>query len=483
MFGKITLLLRFCIKMAPLKLFQIQTNDDKKQNSCFAPFFLCLIIFAGLSICTRATNAETGVVDTAVISMATSTDTSVQETEDEETKLLKEKVSQKNTELEELKKQIDTYEKQLNFTQSEAKTLQNTVKSLDLDRQKMSTSIKLTEKQLEASMLNFTELNLGIKETEEKIALVGASVSEILRTIDRSDSKTIVETVLSSKKLSDILDEGMQLSQLREQVREHIKELGAYKNDLLTEKGKVETEKKKLANYKSTLSDKKSVLDGAKKEKTNLLTLTRNRESDYQKILDANLAKKEAFEKELFDYESKLTRQLDRKYIPVAGTKILLWPLDDIFITQHFGKTKDSVRLYASGTHNGTDFRANRGTAVKSPAKGEVIATGNTDITCPKASYGKWVLIRHDNGLTSLLGHLDVIKVGSGQNVEAGDLVAYSGNTGYSTGPHLHMTLFASNGVQVGSFASKSCSGKDFTMPLPTAKNAYLDPESYLPDL
>jgi len=453
-------------------------------------------LYPALLLCVIAATqnqADADTNDTNVVTMSTSTllDIAAAEARERaeaeaaaaaEAAMLKSQIEQKNSELDDIKKNIAAYEKQLTFTQKEAKTLQNTVKSLDLDRRKMSANIQLTQKQLETSALSLSELGLGIEDTESKIASTNRAVGEILRTMDQADSKTIVETLLSKHNLSEIMDDGMQLSQLRDQVRERIRQLAAYKVNLQKEKNKVETEKKKLASYQSKLSDQKAVLDVAKKEKSDLLSLTRDRESDYQKILDANKAKKEAFEKELFDYESKLTRQLDRKFIPELGSKILAWPLDSILITQHFGKTKDSVRLYSSGTHNGMDFSANRGTPVKSPAKGEVIATGNTDLTCSKASYGKWVLIRHNNGLTTLMAHFDVIKVSAGQSLSVGDLVGYSGNTGYSTGPHLHLTVFASDGVQVGSFASKSCTGKDFTMPLPTAKNAYLDPEAYLPE-
>ncbi|MCK9351409.1 MAG: peptidoglycan DD-metalloendopeptidase family protein [Candidatus Paceibacterota bacterium] len=468
--------------MIPLHFIH-RINGKSRQKNSFS-LLLSLLFLGCTAIGVRTTGAETtDITDTQAVSISSepaSIDTTYTIPE-EETQNLRNKINQKNSELEDLKKKIETYEKQLDYTQTQTKTLQNTVKTLDLERQKMNTSIQLTQKRLETSSLNLTQLNLGIADTEEKTVLVSKALSEILRTIDQADDQTILETFLSNGKLSDIMDESMQLMQLREEVRGHMKELGEYQSSLVAQKSKVENEKNKLTNYKSTLSDQKSVLDNAKKEKADLLALTKNRESDYQKILNINKAKAEEFEKELFEYESKLTRQLDRKFIPEVGSKILVWPLDKIIITQHFGKTKDSLRLYASGTHNGMDFAANRGTPVKSPAKGEVIATGNTDLTCAKASYGKWILIRHNNGLSTLFGHFDTIKVSAGQDVEVGDLIGYSGNTGYSTGPHVHLTVFASDGVQVGSFASNACPGKTFTMPLPTAKNAYLDPEAYLP--
>ncbi len=443
------------------KQTKIQRENSEKILSVF--LFLFLVCFPAASF---GENVADGTTPTA--------------NQEEE---LRDKILQKNSELDQIKAQIDTYQKQLDFTQKESKTLQNTVKALDIDRQKMSTSIKLTQKQLEATSLSLQEVSYEIKDTETKASASMEAIKEVIRTVDQTDSLTLIEIALSEEKLSDMLDDSIQLSKIRSQVSDHLKELQSYKDTLTKQKEKSESQKRQLAGYQSQLTDQKVVLDIAKKEKNDLLLVTKNREVGYQKILDANLAKKQAFERELADYESQLTKQLDKKYIPVAGIKILSWPLEIPFITQHFGVTKDSVRLYASGAHNGIDLRASVGTKLLSSAQGTVIGTGDTDVACPKASYGKWVLIKHDNGLTTLMAHFSLIKVSQGQQVSTGDLIGYSGNTGYSTGPHLHISVFASNGVTVGTLPSKSCSGRTFTMPLPTVKNAYLDPEAYLPNL
>jgi murein DD-endopeptidase MepM/ murein hydrolase activator NlpD len=157
-----------------------------------------------------------------------------------------------------------------------------------------------------------------------------------------------------------------------------------------------------------------------------------------------------------------------------------------VLITQRFGKTVDAKRLYVSGSHSGVDFRASVGTPVYAVADGVVEGTGDTDQTCYKASFGKWVFIRHNNGLSTAYGHLSLIKVSEGARVKKGDLIAYSGNTGHSTGPHLHLTVYASYGVDGGEGArvterpSEACKGAVYRMPLaPT--NAYLDPLLYLP--
>lgn len=393
---------------------------------------------------------------------------------------IREKIVNKNSELDQIKTQIDTYQKQVDTTHGETKTLQGTIKSLDLDRQKMSSGIKLTENRLETTNLNIDRLGLDIVDTERKMTVSKDAIAEVLRTTEQAESRTMVETVLSKKNLSDIMDESFQLGQFRDKVSGRLDELKKYKEDLLAKKSEREGEKKKLTGYKIQLVDQKVVLDNTRKEQKDLLAITKNKETNYRKILEQNLAKKEAFEKELFEYEAQLKRELDKKFIPTVGSKILMWPLDNVRITQHFGRTKDAARLYASGTHNGIDLAASRGTPVKAAAGGMVIGTGNTDTACPKGSYGKWVFIRHNNGLSTLSAHFDLIKVTEGQTVSVGDIIGYSGNTGYATGPHLHFTVFASDGVQIGSYESKGgCKGRSWTMPLPTAKNAYLDPEAY----
>ncbi|MEK7642507.1 MAG: peptidoglycan DD-metalloendopeptidase family protein [Patescibacteria group bacterium] len=389
---------------------------------------------------------------------------------------LRDKIEDHSNNIKKLEEEIATYKTQIEKVGTEAKTLQNAIKELDLNQKKVQVEIKKTETNITKSNLTLESLGVAIEDTAEKIDTNSLAIKESLSAMREAENQSIIEHILSDKSLSEILDTYESTNQFQSKIRERSLELSAYKEDLSNKKLAIEKEKQKLVYFKSDLGDKNKILANGKKEKNTLLTSTRNQEAEYKKIVAQKQADKERFEKELFEFESALKRSVDPNSFPSAGSSVLSWPLDTVFITQYFGKTVDAKRLYSSGTHNGIDFRASRGTPVKAALNGTVIGTGNTDGGgC--YSYGKWVLIEHPNGLTSLYAHLDLIKVQNGERVETGQTISYSGQTGYATGPHLHFSLYASQGVEVQKYSSsKNC--KNASIPV-ADKSAYLDPMKY----
>lgn len=391
---------------------------------------------------------------------------------------LRQNIDSHNEKIRKLEAEIKEYESQIQAVGTEAKTLESAIKVLDINQKKLSAEVKKTEAQIQKS--NTTIQNLGgeIGDAEEKIGSNKEAIIEALSTMRERDKESLIESFLTNKSISEVFDEYEATNQFQEKVRLQSKQLSIHKNQLFDRKTATELEKNKLLSLKSELADQNKLLQQNKKEKNNLLSITKNKETEYKKILAERQAEKERFEKELFNFESELKRTIDPKSYPTRGN-ILSWPLDNIRITQLFGKTSDSGRLYSSGTHNGIDFGTNRGTPVKAALSGVVKGAGNTDEQRGCYSYGKWILLEHDNGLSTLYAHLDLIKTNIGQRVSTGDVIGYSGNTGYSTGPHLHLTVYASQGIEIQKYSS-SINCKNVTIPIADIK-AYLDPMLYLP--
>ncbi|MDB9944377.1 M23 family metallopeptidase [bacterium] len=88
--------------------------------------------------------------------------------------------------------------------------------------------------------------------------------------------------------------------------------------------------------------------------------------------------------------------------------------------------------------YNGVDFGARTGTAIRAAAGGEVIVAKSSGWN---GGYGLYVVIRHSNGTQTLYAHMSSNAVAVGQRVSAGQTIGYIGNTGRSTGPHLHFEV------------------------------------------
>ncbi len=392
---------------------------------------------------------------------------------------LKEKISTKTDELQKLETDIKQTEKNIDETVAKKKTLGTEIQTLDLTRKKLETDIKITQTKVDTTDLKIRQLSSDIAYKEDEIDSRIFALREVLRSVYEYDARSLAEVALSNESFSGFWDDIEALDQFSSHVEENVEVLKSLKTDLEGKNEQKQTEKSKLLGLKGELGDRKKITEDNKKQKAKLLVQTSNQETKYQKELRQKLALKEALEGEIRDYESTLKFILDPTTIPPRGTKVLDPPVDSVYITQQFGKTSASGRLYASGTHNGTDFRATTGTQVKAMRGGIVIGTGDTDLTCPGASFGKWVLVDHQNGLASSSAHLSLIKVSAGETVSGGQLLGYSGNTGYSTGPHLHISVYARKAVQIETRPSKACGGRSYTMPI-AALNGYLDPMDYI---
>jgi murein DD-endopeptidase MepM/ murein hydrolase activator NlpD len=109
-------------------------------------------------------------------------------------------------------------------------------------------------------------------------------------------------------------------------------------------------------------------------------------------------------------------------------------PLRDFTVTSRFGSRVSPVSG-KNAPHRGVDLAAPQGAPVYAARDGVVSFAGEN------AVYGNYVVITHDNGWTSLYGHLSAIETALHKKVQSGSLVGRVGSTGLSTGPHLHFEL------------------------------------------
>lgn len=119
---------------------------------------------------------------------------------------------------------------------------------------------------------------------------------------------------------------------------------------------------------------------------------------------------------------------------------------DDLVLPFNYAAPVDAVQSSGFGYrvhpidgvvmfHYGTDYDVGEGTPIAAFADGTVTAVGE------EAGYGNYVIVAHADGWETLYAHCSSVTVGGGQSVAKGDVIAYSGDTGRVTGPHLHFEL------------------------------------------
>lgn len=385
-----------------------------------------------------------------------------------------------------LDKEIAEYNKKISATQGEAKTLKQALASLELRRSALIAQIDRTELQMQQTQQKITSTQSKIVQTETTVSKNQAALQGLLQTVFQTEeSSSFLRSMLSGRSsISEAINSVKQGEDVSKAVGRRVKMLQEAKTELVSTKQVYESNKQQLESLHETLTDQQQLVLQTAKDKNTLLTQTKNKESEYQKLLIERQKRKAALEQEMLDVEAKLQTAVDVSKLPKYGSGVLKYPVDNVTITQYFGNTpfaSKNPQVYNGGGHNGIDFAARVGTPIYAAASGVVVGTGNTDTACSGVSYGKWVLIRHSNGLTTLYAHLSVISVSQGDNVGVRQKIGLSGNTGYSTGPHLHFTVYASDAVHVSGpteYKSKVC-GTYMVMPL-APRAGYLNPLSYL---
>ncbi len=405
-----------------------------------------------------------------------------------DTRALSEQIESVRREREALVAEQQKLQAELDKITAEGRNLGAAVKSLDATKKKLASDIRVTQSKIQSANLNIQVLQNSVSAAEHDINIHHRAITDALQALSSYDGRSLMLDLMASASFSDIWRDRSQLAELSDNLDKEVAELTDTKNKLTAEKEKKEKAKAAAESLQKELSGQKAVVEENQKAKEKLLAETKSKEALYQELLAENRRREKEFEEDLFKLESELRVTLDPSLIPNAKKGLLSWPLDKIYITTYFGKVSGSaLRIYASGSHNGIDFRASQGTPVKAMYSGTIEGTGNTDEQKGCGSYGRWILIRHGNGLSSVYAHLSSSIVTKGQAVKVGEVIGYSGGTpgyfgsGYSTGPHLHVGLFASQGVSVRQFTeSRGC--QQVFVPIADVR-AYLDPLAYLPTL
>ncbi len=376
-------------------------------------------------------------------------------------------IEDREDELDEIKAKIKAYKQIVDLKQRQGAVLSDQLEGVEAQVKGLELEIQANAQELR--ILNEEIVSLGNRIDQKEMVIVSQKkiLTEIMRGSYEEKDGLSFELITNTSRFVNPLQAEEWTHSTGQKMREVLGSLRTLRSSLIEERKGFTNKKVQADKLRQDLEEQERSLEGAKKAKEVLLAKTQSEVKKYDALVDDLEEQRKAIESEIEDIESGKTAALDLKDIPKYKKGLLDYPLASVRLTQKYGKTS-FTRWYTF--HNGIDYAAPTGTKVLAAADGKVVGVGNNG----RYAYGRWIAIDHGNGLVTMYGHLSSQSVKKGAKVNKGDTIGKSGNTGYSTGPHLHFTVFSTKSFDV--VPSKNIkSVKDIPV------GATINPALYLP--
>lgn len=360
-----------------------------------------------------------------------------------------ERIAQLREDIKRLERQADEYRQNIANEHSKANSLNKEISIIQNQINNIKTQINITVKKIDSTSLEIDNVTGDIYSTQNRIEYQKSAMGELLLELFRQDGESLLVAVMKNKNISDFLNHIQQTVNVGESLLALVSDLRETKNAYENHKDTLEGKKKELENLNHQQVVQKLSLNGTQKEKDDLLKTTKGQEAEYQRLLKEVETKQSLFFTELKEIETKIIQgglyilRVEAKNLPPKGTNLFQWPEDNYRITQGYGCTSyarcgSSRGPYGGAIHSGIDMSSGFGSPIKVIGDGEVIANGTND------GWGNWVAVKHPPyDLVSVYGHMSAFEfVRVGTQIKAGDIIGYEGSTGFSTGSHVHLSVY-----------------------------------------
>lgn len=361
-------------------------------------------------------------------------------------------VSESDPSEEEYRNQISDLQDEQIKIQQEMQDYNNKITSIKDDKKKQQAiantideKISITQKAIDVGLQKIQLTNKYIfdkkqeiagkeKDIEETLQLFRDRVRAIYMTGGYSDNANSLIMLFSSDSVSEFLTR----SEYLERIAEHDKEIVAGLRDELV---KLEEEKKVLEAEKAALEEEKAALEKEQAELEKQLKEAKNSIQDLsvmQKEYEANYEELSAMQKQIQAELLDIYKNLNTSNEAYVGGE-MMWPVPGYSkISSYYGWRFNNtdfhtgIDITGSGVHGAPVVAANTGTVVHTK-------------TCPyngySYGYGTYIIVDHGGGITTLYAHLSAIDCKVGDIVVMGEQIGRVGNTGWSTGAHLHFEV------------------------------------------
>lgn len=326
----------------------------------------------------------------------------------------------------------------INNAKSELKNIQNSQRDAKSELENLTIQVMDAENELDSLKAELSKLESSIETKESEITEKQAEIKRkekllqerIVALYEAGDS-TYLDVLLGSDSLLDFLSKYEIVQQIVDADTALITDLDNDKKALENEKAELEADKARVKELKDKQEIKSNELKILKKNKQSEVDKLSDEEKSKQSEIDKYNTAMEEVNRQLSEIGKDAQERLDRDGVKFDGS--FIWPCNNKYVTSR-------MKWRWGRWHKGIDIGASYENVYAS-------ASGYAYNATNPGGYGTYIMIFHGDGYATLYGHLNSSHIRNGQYVSQGQVIATSGNSGGSTGAHLHFEIRHSTSI------------------------------------
>lgn len=365
-------------------------------------------------------------------------------------------------EINELQEQADEIAAQREELESQIEANRNQTLTIVEQRAQIDQQIELTRQEVENTTEQIHQYNELIAEKQAELDELTQEQTQLfnryklrMRAMQERGEISAWAVVLQSESFAEMLSYHAMIEEIAKTDQRMMDQIRVLAEELLAAKEELAEQKANLELKKAELAESEEELAGLREESDALLEQLVNDKLELIKEAEEYEAQEAALSDQLAALEQERTEALQREWeaahppqtddngntstepVPSSGESFL-FPLPSgigVVLTSPYGYRIHPI-TGNYGLHNGVDLAIGEGTPIYASKSGYVTTASYT------YAWGNYVTINHMDGFSTLYAHMTHFVVSEGDYVERGQVIGYVGSTGYSTGNHLHFTIY-----------------------------------------
>lgn len=354
----------------------------------------------------------------------------------------KDKIDSLNKTTSEYSQKIEDYKSQAVNLKNELGLLDNLIVKVGLDAQTL-------QLQIDKAKLQILSYDFQIKLKQEQIEKNRQNLTEYIRQIAQNDQKSYLDILITNNSFADFFSQLNYLEQIQSDMQSTIDHLKLLKDAVTVQKSDQKLQMNELTKLQDDLQSKQSKLAAEQNTKEQVLLDAKTSELKFQRMLQQAKEQQLQIGSEITTLQQQLKNKTDKlkKAGTTAQSTLFNWPVPSHIITTYFHDPDYPFRYLFE--HPAIDIRAKQGTPIQAPADGYVARVHD-------GGYGySYIILIHDNGISTVYGHVSAIYCQEDNYVKAGDIIGLTGGMPgtrgagpLTIGPHLHFEVRL-NGIPV----------------------------------